>query len=296
MRLPLALTPVPLAINCAAPHFSCLAARSRLSCKGCSTHVHACLLPSSPQHALAFLRLLQHAHRQRLGFTHLPRRPARLRYGVRKGAVLRRRVGLGGHGVRRVAGIHLRRAAGLSRGHGVRQGIGLHLWRGAGLDRGHGVRRGARLHRQHAGLGCGSGLYRHGAELHRHGTGLHRGVARHRRHGAGLRRGCAVCALCGTFHTSGVFGEACYQARREARRCACCSLVHSDYDLTSWLLYDIEKFDCELYILDMEMLEMNGDTIILPDHVQMKLDEIYNMKKLEDAKLKQDAKKEHVFF
>uniref|UniRef100_A0A0E0PLR3 Uncharacterized protein n=1 Tax=Oryza rufipogon TaxID=4529 RepID=A0A0E0PLR3_ORYRU len=57
-----------------------------------------------------------------------------------------------------------------------------------------------------------------------------------------------------------------------------------------------EKFDCELYIPDMEMLEMNGDTIILPDHVQMKLDEIYNMKKLEDAKLKQDAKKEHVFF
>uniref|UniRef100_A0A0D3G6Z4 Uncharacterized protein n=1 Tax=Oryza barthii TaxID=65489 RepID=A0A0D3G6Z4_9ORYZ len=58
----------------------------------------------------------------------------------------------------------------------------------------------------------------------------------------------------------------------------------------------VEKFECELYIPDMEMLEMNGDTIILPDHVQMKLDKIYNMKKLEDAKLKQDAKKEHVFF
>uniref|UniRef100_A0A0D9ZYF9 Uncharacterized protein n=1 Tax=Oryza glumipatula TaxID=40148 RepID=A0A0D9ZYF9_9ORYZ len=97
------------------------------------------------------------------------------------------------------------------------------------------------------------------------------------------------CARCGTFHASGIFGEACYQARHKARRCACCGLIHSDYDLTSWLLHDIEKFDCELYIPDMEMLEMNGDTIILPDHVQMKLDEIYNMKKLEDAKLNQDA-------
>ena len=101
------------------------------------------------------------------------------------------------------------------------------------------------------------------------------------------------CARCGMFHAGGVFGEACYQARCEARMCACCGLIHSDYDLTSWILHRIENFDCELYIPDVDKLEMDGDTIILPDeHVQMKLDEIYNMKKLENDKLKQDAKKE----
>jgi len=95
------------------------------------------------------------------------------------------------------------------------------------------------------------------------------------------------------FHAGGVFGEACYQAGCKARMCACCGLIHSDYDLTSWILHCIEKFDCELYMPDVDKLEMDGDTIILPDeNVQMKLDEIYNMKKLENDKLKQDAKKE----
>ena len=54
----------------------------------------------------------------------------------------------------------------------------------------------------------------------------------------------------------------------------------------------IENFDCELYIPDVEKLQMDGDAILLPKHVIKKLDEIYNMKKLEEAKMKQDAKKE----
>jgi hypothetical protein len=82
------------------------------------------------------------------------------------------------------------------------------------------------------------------------------------------------CPRCGTFHAGGVFGEACYQARREARRCARCGLIHSDYDLTSWIFHDIEKFDCKFYIPDVEKLEMRGNTIILPEHVLMKLDEM----------------------
>jgi hypothetical protein len=41
----------------------------------------------------------------------------------------------------------------------------------------------------------------------------------------------------------------------------------------------------------VEKLQMDGDTILLPEHVIEKLDEIYNMK-LEDAKMKQDEKKE----
>jgi hypothetical protein len=45
----------------------------------------------------------------------------------------------------------------------------------------------------------------------------------------------------------------------------------------------MEKFYCEFYIPDVEKLQMNGDTILLPEHV---------IKKLEDAKMK-DAQKEH---
>ena len=96
------------------------------------------------------------------------------------------------------------------------------------------------------------------------------------------------CPRCSMFHASGVFGEACYQARREARRCARCGLIHSDYDLISSIIYRIDPFDCEIFIPDVDKLEMNGNTILLPEHVQMKLDgNIYNTKKLEDANKEQ---------
>jgi len=101
----------------------------------------------------------------------------------------------------------------------------------------------------------------------------------------------SLCARCGTFHADND-DEGCYQARREASRCARCGIVHRDYDLTAWILGGIENFDCELYIPDVEKLQMDSDTILLPEHVIKKLDEIYNMKKLEEAKMKQDAKKE----
>jgi len=97
------------------------------------------------------------------------------------------------------------------------------------------------------------------------------------------------CARCGMFHGGGVFGEAYFQARREARRCARCRLVHDDYDLTTWILHGIDKFDCELFIPDVDKLEMDGDTILVPEHVEQKVDEIYNMKKFKDAKMKEDA-------
>ena len=94
------------------------------------------------------------------------------------------------------------------------------------------------------------------------------------------------------FHGGGVFGEACFQARREARRCARCGLLHEDYDMIAkWLDY-LDKFDCEIYIPDACKLQMDGNTIILPEHVINKLDKIRDAKKLEHAKLKQDASKE----
>jgi hypothetical protein len=101
----------------------------------------------------------------------------------------------------------------------------------------------------------------------------------------------SLCARCGTFHADND-DDGCYQACREASKCALCGIVHRDYDLTTRILDGIEKFDCELYIPDVEKLQMDGDTILLPEHVIKKLDDIYDMKKLEDAKMKQDAKKE----
>ncbi|XP_066318256.1 uncharacterized protein [Miscanthus floridulus] len=100
----------------------------------------------------------------------------------------------------------------------------------------------------------------------------------------------SLCPRCGTFHIGGIFGEACFQAHRHTRRCARCVLLHEDYDLPARWLHGMEKFDCEFYVTDVEKLQMDGDTILLPDDVIKKLDEIYNMKKLEDAKMKQDAK------
>jgi hypothetical protein len=87
------------------------------------------------------------------------------------------------------------------------------------------------------------------------------------------------CPRCCTFHAGGVFGEACKQARRNARRCARCGLLHEDYDFFAQVLDGMEKFDCEFYIPDVEKLQMNGDTIILPDEVVEKLDEMEEKKK-----------------
>jgi hypothetical protein len=59
------------------------------------------------------------------------------------------------------------------------------------------------------------------------------------------------CPRCGTFHAGGVFGEACFQARRNARRCARCGLLHEDYDLPVRFFHLMDKFDCEFYIRDV---------------------------------------------
>ncbi|KAJ1263846.1 hypothetical protein BS78_09G218300 [Paspalum vaginatum] len=91
------------------------------------------------------------------------------------------------------------------------------------------------------------------------------------------------CPHCSTFHAGGVFGEACYQARRNARRCARCGLLHEDYDIPARFLHDMDKFDCEFFIPDVDKLRMSGQTIILPEQVVKKLDEKME-KKLEKIK------------
>ena len=82
-----------------------------------------------------------------LGFVHLPRCPGASLLHSRHG--VHRRAGLGGHGVRRGAGLHQRHCARLHHGHGVRQGVGLHLQHGPGLGHGHRISR-------RVGLRCGA--------------------------------------------------------------------------------------------------------------------------------------------
>ncbi|KAJ1287122.1 hypothetical protein BS78_03G406000 [Paspalum vaginatum] len=102
------------------------------------------------------------------------------------------------------------------------------------------------------------------------------------------------CPRYGTFHAGGVFGEACYQARRNARRCARCGLLHEDYDIPARFLHDMDKFDCEFFIPDVDKLRMSGQTIILPEQVVKKLDEKMEKKleKIKQAKSSPQANKD----
>jgi len=81
------------------------------------------------------------------------------------------------------------------------------------------------------------------------------------------------CPRCGTLHASGVFGDACFQAHRNARRCARCGLLHEDYDISAKWLHLMDMFDCEFYIPDVAKLEMDGTRIMCTDEVLKKVDE-----------------------
>jgi len=86
------------------------------------------------------------------------------------------------------------------------------------------------------------------------------------------------CPSCGTFQVGSVFGEECYQAHRNSLRCACCCLLHADYDIPARFFHHMDKFDCEFFIPDVEKLEMSGETIILPEQVVKKLEEMKQAK------------------
>ncbi|KAK3129291.1 hypothetical protein QOZ80_6BG0476470 [Eleusine coracana subsp. coracana] len=82
-----------------------------------------------------------------------------------------------------------------------------------------------------------------------------------------------LCKRCGKVH--GVQDiEECHRIRREQSRCSRCRLIHSDYDDSAWIIDGFEKFDCELYIPNVDELQMDGETILLSDHVQDRVDEV----------------------
>jgi hypothetical protein len=57
------------------------------------------------------------------------------------------------------------------------------------------------------------------------------------------------CPCCCTFHAGDVFGEACKQAHRNARRCARYGLLHEDYDLFAQVLDGMEKFVSSTFLM-----------------------------------------------
>jgi hypothetical protein len=81
-----------------------------------------------------------------------------------------------------------------------------------------------------------------------------------------------LCSCCNTIHDVND-NEGCRLVRRLASRCGRCGLVHKDYDLTTWIICDMETFDCKIFIPDVEKLQMKGSTIIVPEHVLKKMEE-----------------------
>ena len=102
----------------------------------------------------------------------------------------------------------------------------------------------------------------------------------------------SLCVGCGMTHDDND-DEGCRLARRLASRCARCGLVHRDYDLAARIMDDMEKFDCEIYIPDVEKLQMDGYTIPVLENVLKKLEEHRKMK--HDAKKKQEGYMYHSF-
>jgi hypothetical protein len=85
-----------------------------------------------------------------------------------------------------------------------------------------------------------------------------------------LPPGAFVCARCLLVHEDRQASE-----RAHSRRwpCSRCSLVHEEYALTTWIIYVMDTFDCKTSIPDVEKLEMDGNTIIVPEHVLKKMGE-----------------------
>ena len=60
-----------------------------------------------------------------------------------------------------------------------------------------------------------------------------------------------------------------WRIRRDIRiPCSRCGLIHSEYEITSWI-YGFNKFDCKVLFPNIVDLKMDGDTVLLPAHIWM---------------------------
>jgi hypothetical protein len=88
-----------------------------------------------------------------------------------------------------------------------------------------------------------------------------------------------VCKRCGEVHDVKDIEE-CHRIRREESRCHCCGLIHTDYVISALIIDCFGNFDCEVYIPKVEEFELDdNDTILLPEHVQKRVDELRLEKK-----------------
>ncbi|KAL5200690.1 hypothetical protein ABZP36_021893 [Zizania latifolia] len=61
--------------------------------------------------------------------------------------------------------------------------------------------------------------------------------------------------------------------------CYHCGFVHIDYTVMLWI-YDLNDFDYEILIPDVDEVNMDGMTLVLPQEVLKKLDNIHKIKSL----------------
>ncbi|CAN6213478.1 unnamed protein product [Urochloa humidicola] len=84
-----------------------------------------------------------------------------------------------------------------------------------------------------------------------------------------LPPGAFLCNRCGLIHEDRQSWNRAHSLRWP---CSRCGLIHRDYDLSA-TIYGLDKFDCEIFIPDVDNVVMDGETIILPAHVLKLLDE-----------------------
>lgn len=85
-----------------------------------------------------------------------------------------------------------------------------------------------------------------------------------------LPPGSFVCARCHLIHAD---REAWNRAHSKFWPCSRCGLVHEEYRISA-MVYGLDEFDCSVFIPDLDELEMDGKTIVLPARVLKMLDEM----------------------
>jgi hypothetical protein len=98
-----------------------------------------------------------------------------------------------------------------------------------------------------------------------------------------------LCKCCGEVHDVEDIEE-CHHIRREKSRCTRCGLIHRDYDISALITDGFDIFDCEVYIPKIDKLQMDdNETILLPEHVQERIDKLRMEKKRKEQDSKTDT-------
>ncbi|KAL5207858.1 hypothetical protein ABZP36_032293 [Zizania latifolia] len=89
-----------------------------------------------------------------------------------------------------------------------------------------------------------------------------------------------TCGHCGRVHDVKDL-DTCHLAR--GKPCHRCELMHNDYMVISWI-YSLDDLYCEILIPDVNEVNMDGATLVLPQQV---------LKKLDDIRKKKESVKDH---